>query len=159
MCHTQIFSILGGFFVNKVGWQSNHFCKTDNKAKWYEKSQIFNPWQVRKRLFWKVVIQRLLGNLPIGSLFGVIHRCAKCNEYKTVFTDGLSFNSTFIWSMLVHTGQAVHTTLQETNLPTKLFVCGLQTRKLSQAPIHLGRCYHLTLFNRWFDCVGYTFFS
>ena len=60
---------MGGFFVNKVGWQSNHFCKTDNKAKWYEKSQIFNLWQVRKRLFWKVVTQRLLGNLPLGSLF------------------------------------------------------------------------------------------
>jgi hypothetical protein len=30
----------------------------------------------------------------------------------------------------------------------------LQTRKLSQAPILLGRCYHLNCFNRWSDCVG-----
>ena len=62
---------MGWFFVNNVGWKSNHFCKTDDKAKWYEKSQIFNLWQVRKRLFRKVQTQRLLGNLPIGSLFGL----------------------------------------------------------------------------------------
>ena len=32
------------FFVNDVVCQSNHFCKTYNKAKCYEKGQIFNPW-------------------------------------------------------------------------------------------------------------------
>ena len=40
----DIFPILGRFFVNNVGCQSNHFCKTYNKAKSYEKSQIFNLW-------------------------------------------------------------------------------------------------------------------
>ena len=40
----NIFPILGGFFVNNVGCQSNHFCKTYNKTKCYEKSQIFNLW-------------------------------------------------------------------------------------------------------------------
>ena len=32
---------------------------------------LFNLWQVRKRLFWKVVTQCLLGNLPIGILFAL----------------------------------------------------------------------------------------
>ena len=41
---SNIFPILGRFFVNNVGCQSNHFCKTYNKAKCYEKSQIFNLW-------------------------------------------------------------------------------------------------------------------
>ena len=36
----NIFPILGGFFVNYVVCQSNHFCKTYNKTKCYEKSQI-----------------------------------------------------------------------------------------------------------------------
>ena len=40
----NIFPILGVFFVNNVDCQSNHFCKTYNKAKCYEKSQIFNLW-------------------------------------------------------------------------------------------------------------------
>ena len=31
-------------FVNNVVFQSNHFCKTYNKTKCYEKSQIFNLW-------------------------------------------------------------------------------------------------------------------
>ena len=38
----NIFLILLGFFVNNVVCQSNHFCKAYNKAKCYEKSQIFN---------------------------------------------------------------------------------------------------------------------
>ena len=63
------FPILGGFFVNNVGWQSNHFCKTDNKAKWYEKSKIFNLWQVRKRLFWKVVCNTTFARKPTYRKF------------------------------------------------------------------------------------------
>ena len=39
---SNIFPILGEFFVNNVVYQSNQFCKTYNKAKCYEKSQIFN---------------------------------------------------------------------------------------------------------------------
>ena len=41
MSRTNIFPILGEFFVNNFVCQSNHFCKTYNKAKYYEKSQIF----------------------------------------------------------------------------------------------------------------------
>ena len=40
---TNIFPTLGRFFVNNVVCQSNHFFKTYNKAKCYEKNQIFNP--------------------------------------------------------------------------------------------------------------------
>ena len=39
---SNIFPILGGFFVNNVDCQSNHFRKTYNKAKCYEKRQRFN---------------------------------------------------------------------------------------------------------------------
>ena len=34
---SNIFPILGGFFVNNVVCQSNHFCKTYNKANCYKK--------------------------------------------------------------------------------------------------------------------------
>ena len=39
---SNIFPKLGGFLVNNVICQSNHFCKTYNKAKCYEKSKMFN---------------------------------------------------------------------------------------------------------------------
>ena len=50
--------------------QSNHFFKTQNKAKCNENSQIFNISLVRKKLFWKVVTLENQHSPRIGSLFG-----------------------------------------------------------------------------------------
>ena len=42
--HSKYISYMGGFFANNVVCQRNHFCKSYNKSKCYEKSQIFNLW-------------------------------------------------------------------------------------------------------------------
>ena len=44
---------LDGFFVKNFGCQSNLFCKTDNKAKWYEKAKYLIFDKLEKNCFEK----------------------------------------------------------------------------------------------------------
>ena len=62
-------SYIGRIFLNNDGCQSFHFCKTYNKAKCYEKSQIFNLCLIGKKLFWKVITLENQHLPQIGSLF------------------------------------------------------------------------------------------
>ena len=58
-------------FCKQCCFHSNHFWKTYNKAKCYEKSQIFDLWWIGKKLFWKVVTLENQHLPQIGRLFAI----------------------------------------------------------------------------------------